>query len=120
MYIAIERINQIIVNCSNVPDTNPDVDWMELDVELTSEFLGKRWNGKTGAVEDIEKTDEQKAEEIRATRDRLLKDSDWVFFADSPVSDEKKELWKVYRKELRDITSQENFPNNVVFPEKPS
>jgi hypothetical protein len=53
---------------------------------------------------------------IRIQRNQLLKDSDWTQVTDAPVD---KTAWATYRQELRDITSQEGFPFNVVFPNPP-
>jgi malate synthase len=56
------------------------------------------------------------AHDVRENRNRLLKESDWTQVLDAPVN---KEAWALYRQELRDITEQETFPLNVVFPIKP-
>lgn len=57
-----------------------------------------------------------KENEVRAKRNQLLKDSDWTQVADAPVN---KQDWAEYRQQLRDITLQDNFPNDVVFPNLP-
>jgi hypothetical protein len=54
--------------------------------------------------------------EIRSKRNSLLYASDWTQVADAPVD---KTAWATYRQALRDITSQEGFPENVVWPIKP-
>ena len=41
---------------------------------------------------------------LRIDRNNLLKDSDWTVLPDSPLSDIKKDEWKIYRQALRDIT----------------
>lgn len=53
---------------------------------------------------------------IREQRNQLLKDSDWTQVADAPVD---KTAWATYRQALRDVTAQEGFPFNVVFPTPP-
>lgn len=57
-----------------------------------------------------------KAAEVRAERNQKLKDSDFSQLPDSPVD---KAVWSVYRQELRDVPSQEGFPNEVVWPDQP-
>lgn len=57
------------------------------------------------------------AQSIRNERNRLLSESDWSQGSDIPSS--LKEKYAVYRQKLRDITLQDGFPVNVVFPEKP-
>lgn len=54
---------------------------------------------------------------IRAQRDQLLKDSDWVMNVDAPILN--KNQWVVYRQLLRDITTQNPNPDLIVFPTTP-
>ena len=58
-------------------------------------------------VNVITQTDEEikqhKLSVIRTKRDDLLSASDWTQFADTPLTDEKKKEWQVYRQALRDI-----------------
>lgn len=57
------------------------------------------------------------------TRDKLLKDSDYLMMPDYPLSDEEKQKWIEYRQFLRDITDQEAWKNNdfvnVIMPPSP-
>jgi uncharacterized protein YjiS (DUF1127 family) len=57
-------------------------------------------------------------DEIRRTRDTLLKVSDWTQAGDSPLSAEKKQEWAVYRQALRDLTESGDV-NNIVWPQEP-
>ena len=69
------------------------------------------------------KTEEQKLNElatvIRSKRNLLLAETDYLLMPDYPISKEHLEKVKEYRQQLRDITKQENFPENVVFPDFP-
>lgn len=58
--------------------------------------------------------------EVRAKRNRILTDTDYLVNPDYPISDDDREAVKAYRQALRDITKQEGFPLDVVWPEKPS
>jgi hypothetical protein len=51
----------------------------------------------------------------RAERDTLLAASDSMALADR-ITDE----WRTYRQALRDVPSQEGFPNTITWPTKPS
>jgi len=53
---------------------------------------------------------------VRETRNELLTECDWTQLADIP--NETKELWTIYRTQLRDITSQTN-PFSITWPVKP-
>ena len=57
---------------------------------------------------------------LRNWRDTLLRESDWTQFTDSPLSESKKNEWKIYRQSLRDLPATESDPENATFPTKPS
>ena len=69
------------------------------------------------------KTEEQKLNElatiVRSKRNALLAETDYLLMNDYPISDEYLTRIKKYRQDLRDITKQENFPKNVLFPDFP-
>jgi hypothetical protein len=53
--------------------------------------------------------------EIRNKRNMLLSETDYLALVDCTLTPE----MGAYRKALRDITSQEGFPENVIWPVKP-
>jgi hypothetical protein len=61
---------------------------------------------------------DQKAEDIKKERNTCLQQSDWTQLPDVPLST--KEAWAAYRQELRDITLQEGYPENVAWPTPPN
>lgn len=97
------------------------------------------WQDNTVAITDTEvsevngwtylkgyapkKTEEQKLNElattIRTKRNSLLAETDYLLMNDYPISKEYLVKVKEYRQALRDITEQEGFPKNVVFPNLP-
>lgn len=52
---------------------------------------------------------------VRAERNHRLAACDWTQLSDAPVD---AEAWATYRKDLRDITLQEN-PLDITWPSKP-
>ena len=54
-------------------------------------------------------------EQARATRDRLIAETDWMALSDVQMSDG----WAAYRQALRDVPEQPGFPDNIDWPEKP-
>jgi hypothetical protein len=48
-----------------------------------------------------------------------LKDSDWTMLPDVPMTKAQKALWVEYRRELREIRSQTEFPTNIYWPVTP-
>lgn len=61
-------------------------------------------------------SDYRAAAEIRKERDAKLVASDWTQVADAQVDQED---WAAYRQALRDVPSQESFPNEVTWPTEP-
>ena len=51
------------------------------------------------------------AEGHRTTRNKLLADTDWTQVNDSPLANDVKTQWAVYRSELRNITDLDEWPN---------
>ena len=55
--------------------------------------------------------------QIKDFRNNLLADSDWTQLPDVPEATRTK--WQAYRQALRDITLQDGFPQNIIWPEMP-
>lgn len=75
-------------------------------------------------VEEIPQPTEEekrakKEAEVRAKRDYLISQTDYLLQPDYPISDADLAKIKEYRQALRDVPSQEGFPDNVVWPEGP-
>ena len=68
--------------------------------------------------EEIQNEIDSKWREIREKRNRLLFECDWTQLSDSPLSEEKKGVWAIYRQELRDITNYPS-PDSVSWPSEP-
>lgn len=91
--------------------------------QVLPQFIGGEW--VETYITEV-KTDEQIAvdKEIQAINTRqqrtvLLNLSDWTQLPDSPLSEEKKQQWNVYRQALRDLPAQEGYPFNVTWPVQP-
>lgn len=74
------------------------------------------WSIVQLAASEIEQQKDSIAKQVRSRRNKLLSESDWTQVADSPAD---KQAWANYRKALRDITSQSEFPLIVNWPVKP-
>ena len=68
---------------------------------------------------------ERLTHEVRAHRDRLLAETDWVVTkaieqnAQDGLGVQIPVVWLDYRQALRDIPPQPGFPDNVTWPDKP-
>ena len=71
---------------------------------------------KTNTAEGI---DSVTWDEVRKTRNSLLKSTDWTMISDTSVD---QTAWKTYRQALRDIpeTYKDKEPSEVVYPTQPS
>ena len=61
-------------------------------------------------------------EDLRETRNKLLAESDWTRMDDNGLDDDDRELWAIYRQELRDLpTALDGIESldDVVWPESP-
>jgi hypothetical protein len=56
---------------------------------------------------------------LRLERDKLLTESDWTQYNDSPLTDEVKAEWAVYRQSLRDLPENTDDPANPTWPTPP-
>ena len=77
---------------------------------------GWEWDG-TAFVDPSPNSYDVLSAEIRATRNTLLARSDWTQLSDAPVDSQ---AWAIYRQELRDLTAQAGFPDNITWPVPPS
>ena len=71
---------------------------------------------KTNTAEDI---DGLTWDDIRATRDQILKSTDWTMTSGATVDQAQ---WAAYRQVIRDIpqTYKDKTPDDVVWPTQPS
>ena len=82
------------------------------------ELINGKWFTKYSVADldadAITAKDAEQAKSIRTQRNQLLAESDWTQLADAPVD---KTIWAVKRQALRDISLQDGFPFDVVWPE---
>ena len=80
------------------------------------------WDG-TQFVDPDPITEEEQAEiylaALRVERNSLLDSSDWTQYKDSPLTDEVKAEWTVYRETLRDLPENTDDPADPTWPEAP-
>jgi hypothetical protein len=51
---------------------------------------------------------------------KMLAESDWSMLSDVPMTSGNKTLWIEYRRALREIRLQTNFPTDIQWPIRPS
>jgi len=77
------------------------------------------WEIIDATAEEIAERTEQAAKSVRAKRDRLLDESDWVVIRARELGQDVPIDWYTYRGDLRQIPDQPGFPDNVIWPTKP-
>lgn len=82
-------------------------------------FFGKWSNEVMSWIPDTDTTALEAS--IKAERNRLLTESDWTdtLSAKSRLGEELYNSWQTYRQQLRDITSQPEYPQQVTWPQVP-
>ena len=120
---AAEGVGVVISHTTITPH---DEEMRELIRRFAQEegYREKRGEDLSWSVEKIpEKTEAEKREEaeksVRAKRDSLISETDYLLASDYPISAEDLEAVKVYRQALRDVPQQEGFPFDVVWPDLP-
>ena len=114
---TIEHKDTTITNAV-VLTTLEEITELSLFQELINTGVAKIEDSKINAENQLSSS-ETTTVRARAERDFKLIQSDWTQLSDVTLSPEQLTLWKEYRQQLRDITLQSNFPNNIIWPEKP-
>ena len=91
--------------------TDPDTGEVDTD-QIGQPLYGNEWE-VSHTVQNMEQATAEA--NIRAKRDSLLQETDWMALSDVTMSAE----MTTYRQELRDITGQAGFPYSVTWPTKP-
>lgn len=99
----------------------PSPEWSELDSPIPPRPSGLLRPRLTADLEWVEgATDEDRARDVRATRNTLLAQCDWTQIPDNPLTTSQREAWATYRQALRAIPDQEGFPLSVQWPVPPA
>ena len=79
------------------------------------------WKWSISEMDDDAKAakDAEVAKGVRATRDRLIAETDWIVIKNLELNQNVPGVWEVYRQNLRDVPAQAGFPHNVTWPAKP-
>jgi hypothetical protein len=62
---------------------------------------------------------DEAASKVKQKRQRLLTATDWTDTVSASTRLENYNAWQFYRQALRDITTQEGYPFNVIWPTQP-
>lgn len=106
---AVER--PVVDHTKNVTEATP----VEVDGAWTQVWVVT----EASEAEVVQRNDEAAAR-IREQRSRLLAESDWIVVFHTEKGTNIPFEWELYRQQLRDITTQDGFPHNVMWPSPPA
>lgn len=132
MSITIHSVKYFGVNPNqalamiSIPDENdgePFGYFIALDHEddspIYQEIISKIRSGEVEIQSSDIDMNEYNANKLRLQRNELLNQTDKYMVIDTVLSDDEVKEMKIYRKALRDISSQKSFPN-VELPQLPN
>jgi len=91
-------------------------------VDMFTDYTDYEGVTHTKAEQEAEyqaRLDAEAADGVRTLRDAKLKESDWRVIRSAETGVALDSTWATYRQALRDVSTQEGFPHNVVWPTKP-
>lgn len=106
-YVIVE--GGVVINVA-VADAPLADNWVRSDVLS----IGQKLDGTFP-----EQVTEDLSKQIRAQRNDLLTQSDWIVIKSYETGTSIPQDWQDYRQALRDITAQDGFPYSVEWPTKP-
>ena len=100
-------------------EVHSSMSWVDCDDKVR---MGWTYDGKTFKTNEVTLTTEQKLNELRSERNKLLNSSDWVVIKEREEGGTVKNFadWKEYRQKLRDITNTYKSLEDVKWPTAPS
>tara|TARA_R110000803_G_scaffold44298_1_gene93774 strand:+ start:6356 stop:6652 length:297 start_codon:yes stop_codon:yes gene_type:complete len=96
----------------NIQERIGDLSW------LGEAYADQGWVQVEGSSAEVAQS--SPAETTWEKAKQLLRESDWSALSDVPMSNETRQEWLEYRRELRSIRSQAGFPEAAAWPRKPA
>jgi len=114
MYIIVDKDTNIVISVDNTHSkaVSSLQNFMEESSYEVTPSIGQKFIKDTNTFKDLTPA------EIRETRNKILKNTDWRATVDYPNADQA--AWKTYRQQLRDLP--QDYPDMVglVFPVEPN
>ena len=95
-------------------------DLNQVNPTLTNNQWLQTWSVTAASADEIAQRTTAKEVEVRAERDRLIAETDWIIVKAKETSTTVATAMKTYRQALRDLPSADGFPYTMTWPTKPS
>lgn len=95
-------------------------DLNETNPTLSSNQWLQTWSVTAASSDEIAQRTTDKQAEVRAQRNQLIAETDWVVVMAKEVGTNIPAAMKTYRQALRDLPSADGFPHTMTWPTKPS
>ena len=95
-------------------------DLNESNPTLSSNQWLQTWSVTAASSDEIAQRTTDKQAEVRAQRNQLIAETDWVVVMAKEVGTNIPAAMKTYRQALRDLPSAAGFPHTMTWPTKPS
>ena len=95
-------------------------DLNESNPTLSSNQWLQTWSVTAASSDEIAQRTTDKQAEVRAQRNQLIAETDWVVVMAKEVGTNIPAAMKTYRQALRDLPSADGFPHTMTWPTKPS
>ena len=132
MKAIVNGNNEVLAFAENVASGNDFIECVSGDIPESTETIcwdyaylytidengvvHQRSEAEIQALQDYE---DNKMEEIRAQRDKLLQQCDWTQGADAPLTAQQVTDYATYRQELRDLPTNITDVDDVTWPTEP-
>jgi hypothetical protein len=107
----------VLIGVANLETQYVNVETAEILDRPRKPHDHSKFNWQTKQWEDDPATAKR---QVLSKRQQLLSMSDWTDTVSASTRLENYNAWQFYRQQLRDITTQEGYPFNVVWPTQPS
>ncbi len=95
-------------------------DLNETNPTLSSNQWLQTWSVTAASSDEIAQRTTDKQADVRAQRNQLIAETDWVVVMAKEVGTNIPAAMKTYRQALRDLPSAAGFPHTMTWPTKPS
>ena len=110
-------LNGVVVDThSEGYECHPSITWVDCSNDVSH---GWTYDGSSFTTNEVQFTAEQKLDALRAKRNSILGETDWVVTMHKELGTNIPSAMKTYRAALRDITDSATSLDDVTWPEKP-